>query len=103
MVRNLGHACFTADRWSHRRGFERSEPDGQGGRSCDSTKCISLKRLSVLVGLHYDRRGPSLYTRDKWRPSKREVQGEAKERVPYSIDIVYVAKEEVTILQAVSS
>lgn len=44
---------------------------------------VSLEEgLSVMVGLHCDRRGPSLYTREKWRPSKRqrgEGEGEAEE------------------------
>lgn len=33
-------------------------------------KVYLLKRLSALVGLHCDRRGPSLYTRQTWRPCK---------------------------------
>lgn len=82
LERELGYTCLTADRWSHHHGFERSEPDGQGKRrSCQSTKCISVKRLSVLVGLHRDRRGPSSYTREEWRPSRDRGERKVKETI----------------------
>ena len=48
-VWDFGHGSpLTADRWSHRHGFERSEPDGQSREDRANPQSVSLEETFGL-------------------------------------------------------
>ncbi len=70
LERSLGlWAWLTADRWSHRHGFERSEPDGQGREDRANPQSVSLEGdFRPWSDSTATEEAQAYTTRQTWRP-----------------------------------